>query len=418
MRADGIFGEAVDRIGGEPISARMARKAPFRHIDPTLLLVTLILATYGAVMVLSVTIHRQVEAGLDPNLFMKRQIAYIVAGIVALIVTSLIDYRHFRAFAPFIYLVTLVGLILVLTPLGYIQGGASRWINLGAFQAQPSELAKIAVIVVLSAYLAERKGDLNGLDIIFCLGAVAIPSVLVYLEPDLGTMMVFVAITGALLLVGGAKLRHFVVLGTLGLVGTIVILQMGLLQDYQKERLTSFLDPNPDVQDAGYNLVQAKIAIASGGVRGTGLQLEPGDEPASDRYVGGLPLEGDPVDQDVAASQTALDFVPEQHTDFVFTAVGEQLGFMGSATLLGLFAFLIWRALRIAAMSKDLFGTLLATGVAALWAFQLFINVGMTMGIMPITGIPLPFVSYGGSSLITNFIAVGILLNVHMRRFL
>jgi rod shape determining protein RodA len=231
-------------------------------------------------------------------------------------------------------------------------------------------------------------------------------------------MMVFVAITGALFLVGGARLRHFVTLGLLGLIGVIVVLQAGLLQDYQKERLTSFLDPQPDLQDAGYNLLQAKIAIASGGIRGTGLQLEPGDEPASDRSISGLPLEGDPIDEQVSASQTTLDFVPEQHTDFVFTAVGEQLGFMGSATLLGLFAFLIWRALRIAAMSKDLFGTLLATGVAALWAFQLFVNVGMTMGIMPITGIPLPFVSYGGSSLITNFVAVGILLNVHMRRFL
>ena len=418
MRADGIFGEAVDRIGGEPIGARMARKAPIRHIDPTLLLVTLILAAYGAVMVLSVTIHRQVEAGLDPNLYMKRQIAFIVAGIAALIVTSFFDYRHFRAFAPFVYVATLAGLILVLTPLGYTQGGATRWINLGAFQAQPSEVGKIAVIVVLAAYLAERKGDLHGLDILFTVGAVAIPSVLIYLEPDLGTMLVFVAITGALLLVGGAKMRHFMVLGALGLVGVIVVLQAGLLQDYQKERLTSFLDPDPDVQDAGYNLVQAKIAIASGGVRGRGLQLEPGDVPDTNRTVGGLPLEGAPEDQAIAPSQTTLDFVPEQHTDFVFTAVGEQLGFMGSATLLGLFAFLIWRALRIAAMSKDLFGTLLASGVAALWAFQLFVNVGMTMGIMPITGIPLPFVSYGGSSLITNFIAVGILLNVHMRRFL
>ncbi|MGH2808737.1 MAG: FtsW/RodA/SpoVE family cell cycle protein [Actinomycetota bacterium] len=418
MRADGIFGEAVDRIGGEPISARMARKAPIRHIDPTLLLVTLILSAYGAVMVLSVTIHRQVEAGLDPNLFMRRQIAYIVAGIVALILVSFFDYRHFRAFAPFVYLATLGGLILVLTPLGYTQGGATRWINLGAFQAQPSELAKIAVIIVLAAYLAERKGEVHALDILFCLGAVAIPSALIYLEPDLGTMMVFVALTGGLLLVGGAKLRHFMFLGILGLIGIVVVLQAGLLQDYQRERLTSFLDPKPDLQDAGYNLVQAKIAIASGGMRGRGLQIEPGDVPDTDRTVGGLPLEGAPEGQAVAPSQTTLDFVPEQHTDFVFTAVGEQLGFMGSATLLGLFAFLIWRALRIAAMSKDLFGTLLATGVAALWGFQLFVNVGMTMGIMPITGIPLPFVSYGGSSLITNFIAVGIVLNVHMRRFL
>jgi rod shape determining protein RodA len=204
--------------------------------------------------------------------------------------------------------------------------------------------------------------------------------------------MVFVVITGALLLVGGAKIRHFLALGALGLVGIVAILQLGLLQDYQLDRITAFLDPNPDVRSEAYNLTQATIAIASGGVRGKGLRQE--------------------------NTQTALDFVPEQHTDFIFTAVGEQLGFVGAATLLGLFALLIWRALRIAGMARDLFGTLIASGIACLWAFQLFVNVGMTMGIMPITGIPLPFISYGGSSLIANFVAVGLLLNIHMRRFL
>ena len=418
MGMQGIFGgEAVDRIGGEPISARMARKAPIRHLDPMLLLVTLILTAYGAVMVLSVTIHSQVNADLDPNLFVKRQVAYVVAGIIVLFAMSFVDYRNFRAFAPFVYLVTLVGLILVLTPLGEVVGGASRWINFGAFQAQPSELAKVAVIVVLSAYLAERKGEMTALDVLFCCGVVAIPGALIYLEPDLGTMMVFVAITAGLMLVGGAKLRHFVVLALLGLVAVTAVLQLDLLKDYQKQRITAFLDPTPDVKDVGYNLLQAKIAIASGGVRGKGLELEAsGGEPDAPTGLGGLP--SNPQEQTAPDTQTALDFVPEQHTDFIFTAVGEQLGFMGSATLLALFAFLIWRALRIAALSKDLFGTLLASGVAALWAFQLFVNIGMTMGIMPITGIPLPFVSYGGSSMITNFMAVGLLLNVHMRRFL
>mgnify|MGYP006170375181 CR=1 FL=1 len=203
----------------------------------------------------------------------------------------------------------------------------------------------------------------------------------------------------------------------LGIAAIVVVLQMGLLQDYQLQRITAFLDPEPDVQSVGYNLVQAKIAIASGGIRGKGMELEPNAELRRSNPWG-LPGVAFPEDEPVGRTQTALDFVPEQHTDFIFTAVGEQLGFMGSATLLALFAFLIWRAVRIAAMSKDMFGTLLATGVASLWAFQLFVNVGMTMGIMPITGIPLPFISYGGSSLITNYIAVGLLLNVHMRRFL
>ncbi len=388
----GIFGEAVDRIGGEPISARMARKAPIRHLDPTLLLVTLLLAAYGAVMVFSATVHTQQEQALDPQLFVKRQVAYLLAGVVILLLITSFDYRHLRSFAPFIYSVTLLGLIVVLTPLGDVQKGASRWIDFGPVQVQPSELAKIAIIIGLAALFAERKGELRATDVLIGLVIVAVPAVLIFLEPDLGTMMVFVALTSGLLLVAGAKLRHFLVLALIGAIAIAGIIQFDVLQDYQKERITSFLDPNPDVRSYGYNLTQSKIAIGSGGIRGKGL--------------------------DSQNTQTSLDFVPEQHTDFIFTAVGEQLGFLGSATLLALFAFLIWRALRIAAMSRDMFGALLATGVAALWAFQLFVNVGMTMGIMPITGIPLPFISYGGSSLVTNFAAVGLLMNVHMRRFL
>jgi rod shape determining protein RodA len=181
-------------------------------------------------------------------------------------------------------------------------------------------------------------------------------------------------------------------LSFLALAGILFILQAGILKDYQIERITAFVDPNPNVQSEGWTLTQAKIAIASGGLRGKGLQQ--------------------------ANTQTSLDFVPEQHTDFIFTAVAEQLGFVGGAALLGLFALLIWRALRIGAMSRDLFGTMIAGGVATMWAFQLFVNVGMTMGIMPITGLTLPFISFGGSSMVVNFIGVGLLLNIHMRRYL
>jgi rod shape determining protein RodA len=392
MGAQTLAGEAVDRIGGEPISARMARKAPVKHLDPLLVATALALAAYGALMVFTATASKQQQAGLDDAAFLKRQVVYVLLGLAVLAATSFVDYRHLKGLSPIAYAGTLLALIVVLTPLGHVSKGASRWINLGTFQAQPSELAKLAVIVTLAAFLAERKGDVGALAVAVCCAIVAVPGVLIFLEPDLGTMMVFVVITGALLVVGGAKIRHFLVLGALGLVGILVVLQMGILQDYQLDRITAFLDPNPDVRSEAYNLTQATIAIASGGVRGKGLQRE--------------------------NTQTALDFVPEQHTDFIFTAVGEQLGFVGAATLLGLFALLIWRALRIAGMARDLFGTLIASGIAALWAFQLFVNVGMTMGIMPITGIPLPFISYGGSSLITNFVAVGLLLNIHMRRFL
>jgi rod shape determining protein RodA len=391
MGTQGLVGEAVDRIGGEPISARMARKAPIKHLDPTLLVTTLLLAAFGIVMVFTATASK-VPPGSDSAVFLKRQLAYVVVGLVFLAAVSLLDYRHLKGLAPVIYVITLLTLVAVLTPLGDVRKGASRWISLGSFQAQPSELAKIAVIVTLGAFLAERKGEVTSGVVAVCCALVALPSALIFLQPDLGTMMVFVMLTGALLLVGGAKIRHFATLAVLGLVGIVLVLQAGLLQDYQIRRVVAFLDPSPDVQSEGWNVAQAEIAIASGGARGKGLR---GDN-----------------------TQTALDFVPEQHTDFIFTAVGEQLGFMGAATLLGLFALLIWRALRIAGMSRDLFGTLIAAGIACWWAFQLFVNVGMTMGIMPITGIPLPFISYGGSSLLANFVAVGLLLNVHMRRFL
>ncbi len=392
MGAQGVFGEAVDRIGGEPISARMARKAPLKHLDVTLLVTAFLLAGFGVVMIFTATANKLSEAGLDPATFLKRQAIYVIVGAIALAVVAFIDYRHLKGLSPIVYAVMLIALVIVLTPLGYVSKGASRWINLGTFQAQPSELAKIAIIITLAAFLSERKGEVGALAVAVCCALVLPATALVYLEPDLGTMMVLVVITSSLLLVGGARIRHFLTLAVLGVVGIIIVLQVGLLRDYQIDRITAFLDPNPDVQSEAYNLTQATIAIASGGARGKGLRQE--------------------------NTQTALDFVPEQHTDFIFTAVGEQLGFIGCATLLGLFAILIWRALRIAGMSRDLFGTLIATGIASLWAFQMFVNAGMTMGIMPITGIPLPFISYGGSSLITHFVAVGLLLNIHMRRFL
>jgi rod shape determining protein RodA len=392
MGMEGIFGEGVDRIGGEPIAARMARKAPIRHLDPTLLLVTLVLTAFGAVMIYSVTSGSLRQEDLDVALFLKRQITFAAAGAVLLLLVSFFDYRILRGLAPFLYGGTVLALILVLSPLGDEQLGARRWISFGAFQAQPSELTKMVLIVAVGAYLAERREDITARDVALVIGMMLLPGALIYLEPDLGTMMVVVALTAALLLVGGAKLRHFGALAGIGALVVVAVLQFGLLHQYQIDRWTAFLDPNPDVQSVGYNLLQSKIAIGSGGIDGQGLEEK--------------------------LTQTSLDFVPEQHTDFIFTAVGEQLGFIGSASLLALFAFLIWRALRIAAMSRDMFGTLLATGIAALWAFQVFVNVGMTMGIMPITGIPLPFISYGGSSLLTNYVAVGMLLNIHMRRFL
>ncbi len=391
MRSEGLFGHAVDRIGGEPIAARMARKAPIRHLDPALLLITLALSVFGAIMVYSAIASKGGTDGLEPSTFLQRQVGYAVVGAALLIALSFFDYRHLKGLSIILYGATAVVLALVLTPIGEVVGGARRWIDFGFIQIQPSEPAKIAVIVVVAAYLAERKGDVHAPHILAVLGIVALPAALIFLEPDLGTMMVFVALTASLLLLGGARPRHFIVLTLVGLVAVVGSVKLDLIKDYQIERVTAFLDASPDVQSEGYNLTQSKIAIASGGMGGKGLGAE--------------------------NTQTALDFVPEQQTDFIFTAVGEQLGFVGSATLLALFAILLWRALRIALMSRDLFGTLIGGAIVSYWAFQIFVNVGMTMGIMPITGIPLPFISYGGSAMITNYIAVALLLNIHMRRY-
>jgi rod shape determining protein RodA len=218
---------------------------------------------------------------------------------------------------------------------------------------------------------------------------VAVPGFLIYLQPDLGSLLVLLAVLFGMLLVAGTRVRALLVLLTLGAVAFWGVLHLDLLKDYQRARLVAFLDPSADPQRTGYNLNQAKIAIGSGQIVGKGL---------------------------FHGSQTNLDFVPEVHTDFIFTVVGEETGFIGSSVLLALFAVYLWRAIRISQISPDPFGTLLCAGIVSMLVFQLFVNAGMTMGISPITGIPLPFVSYGGSSLMTTFAATGMLLNVHMRR--
>ena len=392
MGAQGLFGEAVDRIGGEPISARMARKAPIRHLDPTLLLATLVASAFGAVMIFSATASKQEAEGLDPAFFLKRQVIYMIVGAVGLLIVSFFDYRYLRGLTPVVYGGAVLLLVLVITPLGSEQNGAQSWFDFGTFQMQPSEFAKLATIVALAAFLGERKGEVGALEVAVACALTGVPSLLILFQPDLGSMLVYLAILLGVLLVAGGKIRHFLSLALLGVVAVFIVLQAGLLEQYQIDRITSFMNPNPNVTEEGYNQLQSKTAIANGGFRGKGLRER--------------------------NTQTSLDFVPEQQTDFIFTAVGEQLGFVGSAALLALFAVLLWRAIRIAAMSRDLFGTLIAAGIAVMWMFQIFINIGMTMGIMPITGLPLPFISFGGSSLITNFVAVGMLLNIHMRRYL
>jgi rod shape determining protein RodA len=361
-----------------------------RHVDPVLLVAAVLLAIVGLFAIYSATHQSLAAVGLDPGRFVKRQITFLAVAAIVLLLVASVDYRLFKVYAGIAYVASLVLLVLVRTPLGTSVKGSQRWFEIFGFQLAPSEIAKLAVIGMLAAFLSEIRGDLTLRDVFRASGLAALPAALVFLQPDLGTSIVFVAILVGILVVAGARARH---LGVLALAAISLIFagfQVGLVKEYQLERLRAFLD-SANVDDAArYNREQAEIAIGSGGLVGLGY------------------LQG---------TQTNLDFVPEQHTDFVFTVVGEEFGFLGGAALLSLYGIVLWRAFRIAMVSKDPFGTYLAAGIASMFALQMFVNVGMNIGIMPITGIPLPFVSYGGSSLLLNAAAIGVLESIHMRRF-
>jgi len=361
-----------------------------RHIDPVLIAAAIGLTVIGLFAIYSATHQSLAAVGLDPGRYVKRQLTFLGAAVIVLMLAASFDYRLLKVYAGIVYVSSLVLLILVRTPLGTSVKGAQRWFELFGFQLAPSEVAKLALIAMLAAFLSELRGELTVRDVFRTAGIAALPALLVFLQPDLGSSIVFAAILVGMLVVAGARARYLALLGLTAVVLIVAGFQVGLVREYQIERLRAFLDPASVSEDALHNREQAEIAIGSGGLTGVG-------------YGKG--------------SQTNLDFVPEQHTDFVFTVVGEEFGFAGSVVLLSLFGVLLWRAFRVAMLSRDPFGTYLAAGIASMLALQMFVNVGMNVGIMPITGIPLPFVSYGGSSLLLNFAAVGLLLNVHMRRF-
>ena len=367
-------------------------RRPIRHVDPVLLSVTAILVLLGFLLLYAATSQTLRQDELDPFLRVNRQVSVSAIGLVLLLLTASFDYRFLKVYAAFVYAGVVLSLLLVRVPfLGSSAAGAQRWFQLGVLQITPSEFAKLGVIVMLAASLAELRhltptvGDVIRL----CVIALA-PLLLVFLQPDIGTSIVMVALAAGMFLVAGVRVRHLAALVAICLVLIAAAFQLGVIKDYQLDRLKAFFDRENTPADVRYNLDQAEIAVGSGGLFGQGY------------------LEG---------RQTTLDYVPEQHTDFIFTVVGEEFGFVGALAVLTLYALLLWRAIRIAFLSKDAFGTYLATGVAIMFAIQMFVNIGMVIGIMPITGIPLPFLSYGGSSMLASFIGVGILLNVHMRRF-
>jgi rod shape determining protein RodA len=390
----GTYSDRVSRLGWEAASERpMAWRAPWRHLDPVVVLAALGLALLGVAAIYSSTFASLREQSLAEATFARRQLISLGAGLAGMVVVTLIDYRRYQAYAVMVFGAMVLLLGAVLTPLGTATHGAQSWYGLGPLRVQPSEYAKVGMIVVLAAVLdtrAERPGPRR---LGIALGATALVCGEILLQPDFGTLMVFVAVLFCMLLVGGVQLRWLLVLALVGGIGVVGMFKLDVLKEYQKQRLTAFVNPSADAGGRGYtyNARQALIAIGSGGVTGKG-------------YLKG--------------TQTNLQYVPEQRTDFIFTVVGEELGFAGAVGLLLAFGAVLWRGIRIALIARDPFGSLVAAGVVAMFAFQAFVNIGMTIGIMPITGIPLPFVSYGGSSLIASFLAVGLLLNVHMRRYL
>jgi rod shape determining protein RodA len=366
--------------------------APLRAVDPLVFASSLTLVVVGLVAIYSSKLATLTAQGLSPTTFLTRQLIAAGVGTVLMIAATVFDYRRLRAFIPLGYVATLLMLGLVLTPLGTSVRGSQRWISLLGFQVQPSELMKIALLLALAMLFNETEGTPGlGRTGIAVLLAV-IPLGLVFAQPDLGTSMVYLWLTGVVLLVSGVRVRYLLLLAGMGAATFVVGLRTELIRDYQLQRLTVFLGadaPDADFQGALFQTRQSMIAIGSGGTYGRGL------------------FEG---------TQTALAYVPDNHTDFIFTVVGEELGFVGAASVLALFSLLLWRTIVIASQAVDRDAMIIAAGVAGILLMQVFVNVGMTLGIMPVTGLPLPFLSYGGTSLIAWMTMVGLVLNVNQRR--
>lgn len=376
------------------LKRRSSRGSLMQGFDPILTIAVAGLLIIGTLLVYSATRTWYANLGLDPEYYLKRHIINILIGGALAITATIVDYRLLRAYTLFLWGLSVLGLLAVLIPgVGSTVNGSRAWISLpGGFQIQPAELAKISIIVGLSFILSERvrdREDPTHRDVALALMIAAIPILLILLQPDMGTVIIISASVVTIVAVSGAPSRWIAGLLLVALIGGFAAVKVGVLSEYQVKRLQSFVNPSADSQQSGYQLRQSRITIGSGGVFGKGLFNGP---------------------------QTNGRFVPEQQTDFIFTVAGEELGFVGSSFILILFFIILWRAFRIARRSQDLFGRLVCTGVIAWFAFQAFENIGMTMGLMPMTGVPLPFVSYGGSSMFANLIGIGLLQNVYARQ--
>jgi len=383
----------VSSLSSRSIYRRRSHESIFTGFDPILTGAVAALLVIGTLLVYAATRDWYAANNLDPEYYLKRHVINILIGVLLAWGTTIIDYRLLRAYTPIVWGLGVLGLIIVLIPtLGAEVNGAKAWIALpGGFQIQPAELAKISIIVGMSMILSERSHDSDlptSRDVLQALVVAGIPVLLILFQPDMGTVFIISAAVVTMIAISGASSRWVVALLLIAILGAFGVTKTGVINSYQVKRLQSFVNPNADTQGSGYQLRQARITVGSGGLLGTGLFNGP---------------------------QTNGRFVPEQQTDFIFTVAGEELGFLGSAGIVLLYLIILMRAFAIARRTDDPYGRLVATGVTAWFAFQIFENIGMTLGLMPMTGVPLPFLSYGGSSMFATLIGFGLLQNVHAR---
>lgn len=360
----------------------MTKRSLIKNFDIWLFLTTVLLLGVGVAVIHSATCH----LGSITN-YTARQFMWAGIGIMVLLLVLAVDYKVLNRLAYLFYFIN-IGLLVFVLVAGKAVLGAQRWLHLGVFSFQPSELAKVVIIMVLARYLGDRKGHISLSCLVCTFVFVLIPMILVVQQPDLGTALVMLPILLAVLYIAGVSKKYLVTLVGAGLV--VAPFLWFILKDYQKSRLLVFVNPNADPLGAGYATNQARIAIGSGGFFGKGW---------------------------LSGTQTQLRFLPENRTDFVFATIGEEFGFIGSVIILGLYAFIIIRGLQTAQQAKDMPGKLLAGGISVMLLMHVFVNVGMALGIMPVVGLPLPLISYGGSCLVTTMLSIGFLINIRMRRF-
>ncbi|MDK2877756.1 MAG: rod shape determining protein RodA [Thermoanaerobacteraceae bacterium] len=348
------------------------------------ILIVIVIITFISILIISSATHATAPGGNFH--YAKMQFIWFCLGLVAMFFIMAVDYHTIAQWSNVIYVLNL-GMLIAVMILGRESMGAQRWIPLGPFSLQPSEFAKLAIIITLAKHL-EKKRSLNNIkDVVPAFLHVGIPLILILKQPDLGTSLVLLAILFGMMFVAGISFKLFGAIIGSGVMSLPLL--WNFLHDYQKKRILVFLNPNLDPLGAGYHVIQSKIAIGSGKLLGKGL---------------------------FQGTQNQLDFIPEQHTDFIFAVLGEELGFVGGMLLLVLFFLLIYYTIQVAFKARDLLGTYMVIGIATMWTFQVMVNIGMTLGIMPVTGIPLPFMSYGGSSFLMNMMSVGLVLNIGMRR--